>query len=145
MTPGSHPASPAAVVQGRRHDTISQTVQDTLRNLAVGDGPTIRGILGSGGQPAIDGLDGRTIALLRLAALVAVGGDATSYEHETSAALAGGATADQVVGVLLAIGSITGSSRLIAAAGQMAVPIGYDVDADLEALPTTWREDRTRV
>lgn len=97
------------------------------------------------GRPtAIEGLDGCTIALLRLAALVAVGGDATSCAHETSAALDEGASVDQVVGVLFAIGSITGSSRLIAAAGQIALPIGYDVEADLEALPATWGEERTR-
>lgn len=77
-------------------------------------------------------VDDRTMALARVAALVALGAHAPSYVTACNAALANGATAEEVVGVLLAVGSLVGSVRMVAAAPRIALALGYDVDAALE-------------
>ncbi len=133
MTRYTHPRATVRPDDGP--GPVSSAIRHTLRDLVVGDDRAITRIMSGGCAPIVENLDQRTVSLLRLAALIAADGDATSYQREIAAALAGGATTDDIVGVLVAVGSITGSSRLVAAAGKVALPIGYDVEADLEALP----------
>ena len=88
----------------------------------------------SGARLAADlGLEDRTIALARVAALVALDGQSPSYVRECNAALASGASVDEITGVLVAVASLTGSARVVAAAPRVAQGMGYDVDAALES------------
>ena len=77
-------------------------------------------------------LDPRTVALVRLAALVAVGGAVPSYGAEADAAVSAGATAAEIVDVLVAVIPIVGLPRVVAAAPQLAMALGYDTDDALE-------------
>lgn len=77
-------------------------------------------------------LDPRTLALVRLAALVAIGGEVPSYGAEADAAVDAGATVAEVVDVLVSVLPVVGLPRVVAAAPRLAMALGYDADA-LEA------------
>jgi 4-carboxymuconolactone decarboxylase len=77
-------------------------------------------------------LDPKTLALVRLAALVAVGGTVPSYSAATDAAIGAGATAAETVGVLVAVIAVVGTPSVVAAAPRLAMSLGYDVDEALE-------------
>jgi hypothetical protein len=79
-------------------------------------------------------LDDRTRALVCLGALIATGGDAARYRRRVAAARAAGATDDEVVGTLLAVGSTIGMAGLVSASGDLALGLGYDIEGALEVL-----------
>ena len=93
--------------------TLDYTEQ--LRRLAINDANFARDcIAGAGGGSGE--LDARTLALVRLAALVAVGGAVSSYGAQADAAVDAGATAAEIV----------------EAAPKLATALGYDIDQALE-------------
>ena len=73
-------------------------------------------------------LDTRTLALVRLAALVAVGGEVPSYGAAADAAVDAGASAAEVVDVLVGVLPVIGAARVVAAAPRLAMALGYDID-----------------
>lgn len=74
-------------------------------------------------------LDPRTLALVRLGAVVAMGGGAVaSYGALADEALAAGATVDEVVDVLVGVLPIVGTARVVAAAPGLALALGHDTD-----------------
>jgi hypothetical protein len=79
-------------------------------------------------------LDVKVVALLRLAALVGVGASMRSYEHVVHACVDAGASADEVIGTVIAVAPTVGLSRLVAAVPHVALGLGYDIDAALERL-----------
>jgi 4-carboxymuconolactone decarboxylase len=79
------------------------------------------------------GLDPRTHALVRLSALVVMGGGPVSFHWNVGSALAAGATKEDIVGTLIAVAPISGLARVISATPEIALPIGYDIDAAFEA------------
>jgi alkylhydroperoxidase/carboxymuconolactone decarboxylase family protein YurZ len=85
----------------------------------------------------LEALDGRTRALVRLEALVATGGRADCHAREAAAALASGATSDDVVGTLVAVASIVGIAHVVWASVGLASGLGYDIDRALEAVGET--------
>ena len=112
--------------------------KERLRRLALHDDGLIRSIL------AIDprevegsGLELRSIALVRLGALVASDAPWICYQRDVQWALAAGATADEIVGTLMAVAPITGVVRVLAAAPEFALALDYDLDAAFEA----WNHD----
>lgn len=74
-------------------------------------------------------LDARTLALVRLAALVAVGGEVPSYGSAADAAVDAGASTAEVVDVLVGVLPVIGTARVVAAAPRLAMALGYDIDA----------------
>jgi len=76
-------------------------------------------------------LDPKTLALVRLAALVAVGGAVPSFGAQADEAIGAGATAVEIVDVLVSVLSIVGLPRVVAAAPKLALAFGYDTD-DIE-------------
>jgi alkylhydroperoxidase/carboxymuconolactone decarboxylase family protein YurZ len=56
------------------------------------------------------------------------------------AALAAGATADEIVGALIAVAPITGLARVVSATPEVALSIGYDIDQAFEASGSDPRE-----
>ena len=77
-------------------------------------------------------LDPKTLALVRLSALVAVGGAVPSYGAEADAAVSAGATAAEIVDVLVSIVPVVGLPSVVAAAPSLALALGYDIDDALE-------------
>ncbi|RZU19125.1 carboxymuconolactone decarboxylase family protein [Kribbella rubisoli] len=84
---------------------------------------------------ATSGLDVQSIALVRLAALVASGAPAVSYALNLAVDAEVGLNADDVRGVLAAIAPIVGTSRVAAATGRIALALKVAIDVastDLE-------------
>lgn len=105
---------------------------DLLRRLSVHDERVAAAVLAADGPPpGLDPrLDPKTLALVRLAALVAVGGAVPSYGAQTDAAVDAGATVDEIVDVLLAVIPVVGLPRVVAAAPNLALALGHDIDDD---------------
>jgi alkylhydroperoxidase/carboxymuconolactone decarboxylase family protein YurZ len=77
-------------------------------------------------------LDLKTAALVRVAALAAIGSPAVCLEWSATRALAAGATEDEITDVLLAIAPVAGLGRAVSAAPGVADAFGYDIEAALE-------------
>jgi alkylhydroperoxidase/carboxymuconolactone decarboxylase family protein YurZ len=104
---------------------------DLLRRLSLHDERIVTETLGGAGPEAVTPdptLDPRTLALVRLAALVAVGGAVPSYGAQADAAVDAGATVDEIVDVLVGVLPVVGLPRVVAAAPQLALALGHDVD-----------------
>jgi alkylhydroperoxidase/carboxymuconolactone decarboxylase family protein YurZ len=98
---------------------------DRLRRLALNDSSLARE-LSSGTALEPSELDPKTLALVRLAALVAVGGAPPSYGSQADDAVGAGATAAEIVEVLAAVAPIVGLPCIVAAAPNLALALGYD-------------------
>ncbi len=113
--------------------TISADHKAVLRKLTVGDERSVASVLASwSATPTDSGLDGRTVALVRIGVLIAVDAGAAAYQHATAAALAAGASPDEIVDLLPALATSIGFARVAAAAPKLALALGYDVEFALE-------------
>ena len=107
--------------------------QETLRRLAMIDEGFITSEAGLDlGPPGISALDPKTAALLQVAASVAGSSATVCLEWSTGRAIAAGATEDEIADVLLALAPVTGLGRVVGAAPDVAMALGYDVAAALE-------------
>jgi len=117
------------------------THEENLRRLALHDEQCVRSVLGIHlDNVEAAGLDPKAQALVRLAALVGLGASGASYCWAVEAALAAGATADEIVGALIAVAPITGLARVVSATPEVALSIGYDIDQAFEASGSDPRE-----
>jgi alkylhydroperoxidase/carboxymuconolactone decarboxylase family protein YurZ len=107
--------------------------QETLRRLAIIDEGFVIDEAGLGlDLTAASILDPKTVALLQVAASVAIGSPAVCLEWSAGRALAAGAVEDEIADVLLAIAPVAGLGRVVAAAPDVAIALGYDVAAALQ-------------
>jgi 4-carboxymuconolactone decarboxylase len=107
--------------------------EDLLRRLALNDENAVRGVLQASptspeGRGAARALDFKTYALVRLGALLSIGAASDSCCMAVDLARAAGATDDELVGSLVAVGPAVGFARLVTAAPKLAVAIGYELD-----------------
>jgi 4-carboxymuconolactone decarboxylase len=113
---------------------MSADYKERLRRMALHDDELIGSMLAIDlNRVEASGLDLKSRALVRLGALVALGAPCICYQREVQWTLAAGATADQIVGVLTAAAPIIGVARVVAAAPEFALALGYDLDAAFEA------------
>ena len=104
-----------------------------LRRLALRDDSYIEALLGEESANAmVAGIDTRSHALLRIAALIAVDAAPPSYMSAVEAGLDAGATVDEFVGTLIAVMPIVGVPRVVCAAPKLGLALGYDVSEALE-------------
>ncbi len=107
--------------------------QEILRRLAMIDEGFVEDQAGLGLDPAgPSALDPKTAVLRRGGACVATGSPGVCLEWSTGRALAAGASEDEIAGVLLAIAPVAGLGRVVAAAPEVAIALGYDIEAALE-------------
>ena len=110
---------------------------EVLRRLAINDEHILDELVGAAGdeghtpQPH-HALDPRTLALVRLAALAAVGGAVSSYGSQADAAVDAGASATEMVEVLVGVVPVVGFPCVVAAAPKLALALGYDSDEALD-------------
>ena len=104
---------------------------DVLRSLAIED-PQFAAHLAKRDKTALAVLDPKSVALARIAALVAIGGALPTYSALTDDAIGTGATPDEIVEVLVAIVPTVGLPRAVSAAPNVAMALGYDVVEALE-------------
>jgi 4-carboxymuconolactone decarboxylase len=113
--------------------------EEQLRRLALHDEDGIESVLAmnlnrdlGGAEPAR--LGAKAHALVQLAAMLALGAAPVSYQWVVGAALDAGATADEIIGTMIAVAPISGIARVVQATPDVALPIGYDLDAAFEEL-----------
>jgi 4-carboxymuconolactone decarboxylase len=80
-----------------------------------------------------DVIDERTRVLACIAAAIAIGATSTTLRSSIDAGLSAGATVEQILGTLFAVGPVVGSARLVKAAPELARAVGYDIDHALES------------
>lgn len=108
--------------------------EEAFRKLTMNEEGAIEHDLGlridiSGGR-----LDPHTCAIARISALVAMGAAPASFQWAGSTALSAGVTPEELIAALTAIAPIVGMARVVAAAPELALAIGYDIDAAFEVL-----------
>ncbi|HEX2373604.1 MAG TPA: carboxymuconolactone decarboxylase family protein [Actinomycetota bacterium] len=112
--------------------------EEQLRRLALHDEGVIESVLainlGTDLQDDACRLSRKTRALVRLAGVLALGAAPVSYQWHVAAALDAGATADDVVGTMVAVAPICGIARVVQATPDIALEIGYDLDTAFEEL-----------
>lgn len=78
-------------------------------------------------QQEATGLESRTFALVKIAALIAMDAPPASYAWQVANALDEGATPEDVLGVLRAVAPQVGGPRVIAAAPEIMVALGLSL------------------
>jgi 4-carboxymuconolactone decarboxylase len=100
----------------------------TLRRLALRDDRFIDALLSEErANTTLSGIDPRSHALLRIAALIALDAAPPSYMNAIECGLRAGASYDEIVGTLVAVLPIVGVARVVSAAPNLALALGYDV------------------
>ena len=106
-----------------------EKAEELLRRLALNDEGAVQSVLAgnqeAGGVPA---LDAKTRALVSLGALLAVGASTTSLRWMAERAYEAGATDEEIVGVLVAVGPELGLAGIVCGAPRLALAVGYDVE-----------------
>ena len=107
----------------------------TLRCMALNNQGFVDSVLGIGRDTVeVSGLDQNSCA--RPPRRCAGGGCRlpSSYQPAIEMAFAAGASIDEIVGVLIAVAPVVGLARAVSAgAPELALALGYDLDAALEA------------
>jgi len=112
-----------------------------LTKLAIADDSYVQMVLTrESSNVAESQLDGKTHALVRLGALVAIGATSPGYMWSVESARRHGATDDEIVGCLIAALPAVGVANVVAAAPKLALALGYDVTAALEDSGTALRD-----
>ena len=110
---------------------VDPATQDMLNGLAVGDQTVLDEVLMfRESEQAATGLDGRTFALVKIAALVALDAPPASYLWQVANALDAGATPQEMLGVLRAIWPQVGGPRVMAAAPELMLALGLELPAE---------------
>ncbi len=104
---------------------VGDDTKNVLGALAQGDPD----LLGAGLEleaecRARSGLDARSYALVKVAALIALDAPPASYVWQIGNALAEGAAPEDIVGVLIAVAPQVGGPRLVAAAPEIMLALG---------------------
>jgi alkylhydroperoxidase/carboxymuconolactone decarboxylase family protein YurZ len=105
--------------------------RDRLQHISDNDEGAIADLVAIRVTEAVDasGLDPKTFALTNIAALIATGGDESSYLLHVSAALDAGASVDEITGVLTAVGPNVGVFKMVTAADPLATALGIRLAA----------------
>jgi alkylhydroperoxidase/carboxymuconolactone decarboxylase family protein YurZ len=78
------------------------------------------------------GLDGRTFALVQIAALIALDAPPASYAFQITNAIDEGVTPEDILGVLRAVALQVGGPKVVAAAPEIMLALGLAIDEEGE-------------
>ena len=127
------PAGRAAPSLGLGVSRIATDTQEAFAGLAVGRAEMLESAFGLRDAPThTTGLDPRTFALVKVAALIAIDAPPAAYAWQISAATAAGASAEDILGVLKAIAPQIGGPRVIAAAPEIMLSLGLALPGEPE-------------
>ena len=103
------------------------------RRLALRDDRYIESLLAQEQTSATEaGIDPRAHALVRVGALIAIDAAPPSYMSAAEAALEAGVSYEELVGTLIVVMPIVGVARVVSAAPNLGLAIGYDVGEAFE-------------
>jgi alkylhydroperoxidase/carboxymuconolactone decarboxylase family protein YurZ len=113
----------------------SNDTHDIFRGVSQHDPTVLEGLLMSRLEnQAASGLDPKTYAMVNIAALIAVDAAPASFIWQVGIALESGVTPEEILGLLVALNPVLGNARIVAAAPELAIALGVDLDlADEEA------------
>jgi len=112
---------------------VAPDTHQTLAGLSAGDLTMLDQALGMREAAlASTGLDARTFALVKIAALIALDAPPASYAWQVGNALDEGATPEDILGVLRAVGPQVGGPRVIAAAPEIMLALGLSLPESAE-------------
>jgi len=104
---------------------VGDETRDILGALALGDPDLLAaGLEVRADWKARSHLDNRSYALVKLAALIALDAPPASYVWQVGNAVAEGVTAEDIVGVLIAVAPQVGGPRIVSAAPEIMVALG---------------------
>jgi alkylhydroperoxidase/carboxymuconolactone decarboxylase family protein YurZ len=104
---------------------VDDATRDALAGLALGDPELLlEGLEMRAEMQEKSGLDPRSFALVKIAALIALDAPPASYLWQVTNALDAGATAQDLIGVLRAIAPQVGGPRVVSAAPELMVALG---------------------
>jgi 4-carboxymuconolactone decarboxylase len=107
---------------------VAQDTHETLAGLSAGDIELLGEALTLREEAREDtGLDPRTYGLVKIAALIALDAPPASYMWQVANALDGGATPEDILGVLRAVAPQVGGPRVVAAAPELMVALGLSL------------------
>jgi 4-carboxymuconolactone decarboxylase len=108
--------------------TVAPETQQTLTDVSAGDLDVLESAIGlREAQLERTGLDPRTFALVKIAALIALDAPPASYAWQIANAIEDGATPEDILGVLRAVAPQVGGPRVVAAAPEVMVALGLDL------------------
>jgi|SRR5436189_3690712 len=108
---------------------VGQETHEALKGVAAGDLAVIENAIGL--REAFQdstGLDSRTFALVKIAALIALDAPPASYAWQVPNALAEGATPEDLLGVLRAVAPQVGGPKVVAAAPELMLAMGLALE-----------------
>ena len=104
---------------------IDEAARTALAELSLGDPELLgEGLEMRAQMQRQSGLDPRTFALVKIAALIALDAPPASYLWQVGNALDDGATPEDLIGVLRAIAPQVGGPKTVAAAPELMVALG---------------------
>ncbi len=110
---------------------VGADTHQTLSSLSVGDVDMLEKAIGLRElNREVTGLDARTFALVKIAAIIALDAPPASYAWQVANAIEDGATPEDIVGVLRAIAPQVGGPKVIAAAPEIMVALGLALDGE---------------
>ena len=105
--------------------SVEQDTHDALAGISAGQADVLEGALElREAQLEATGLDARTFALVKIAALIALDAPPASYAWQIANAVEAGATPEDILGVLRAVAPQVGGPRAIAAAPELMLALG---------------------
>jgi 4-carboxymuconolactone decarboxylase len=113
--------------------SVDEATRGALTALALGNQDSlVAGLELREDWRARSGLDARSFALVKIAALISLDAPPASYLWQVANALDAGATAEDIYGVLIAIAPQVGGPRLVAAAPEIMVALGLSLPDGFE-------------
>ncbi len=112
---------------------VEPSTHEALSALSIGDGNALAAMIGIREEyQAGTGLDSRTFALVKIAALIAIESPPASYAWQIANALEEGATPEDILGVLRAVAPQVGGPRVVSAAPEIMLALGLALPEGVE-------------
>jgi alkylhydroperoxidase/carboxymuconolactone decarboxylase family protein YurZ len=112
---------------------VDAATEEKLARLAMSDPEMLlAGLEARADWQATSGLDGRTYSLAKIATLIALDAPPASYLWQVANAVAAGCTAQDILGVLIAVAPQVGGPRTVAAAPEIMVALGLTLPAEVD-------------
>jgi 4-carboxymuconolactone decarboxylase len=110
---------------------VAPDTEQMLLGISVGDASVLDAAIGLRELSREGtGLDPRTFALVKVAALIALDAPPASYAWQIANALEDGATPEDILGVLRAVAPQVGGPKVIAAAPEIMLGLGLALPDD---------------
>jgi len=112
-------------------NAVSAKTREALAGISAGRVDVLAEPLAPGAAD-VEALDERTVALVKIAALIALDAPPASYAWQVAAAVEAGATGEDILGVLLAVVPQVGGPKTVAAAAEIMLALGLSLPESFE-------------